>query len=78
MKPSREEREPVIAWHLKLTAMIDQAMPIDTPNPYKELEALHMALIEMGISGLITQFHQTDAMVAVNRKRPLMATFRIP
>jgi hypothetical protein len=67
MQPSRKEREPVMGWNLKLTAMIDQALPADVSDPRKETEALHMALLEMAIAGLMSQTDQADAMTVINQ-----------
>jgi hypothetical protein len=67
MQPSRKKREPIMRWHLQLTAMIDHALPADTPDPHKEMEILHIALLEMAIAGLMSQMDQTDAMTLINQ-----------
>jgi hypothetical protein len=65
MTPDHQQRQPIVLWHLKLCAMIDESVP-DNPS-VAELEGLPYALLEMGISALLGRMDQTETMTVVNQ-----------
>lgn len=61
-----KNRERVVAWHLKIGAIIDETLPTGVPDPGAEIEALHMALLELGVTGVLSQHDQAETLSIVN------------
>lgn len=66
MAPNRQHRERVIRWQAKLGAFIHDALPDKADDAVPEIDALHVALLEMSIGGVLDQVEPGEAMSFVN------------
>jgi hypothetical protein len=66
MSANRQQRERVMAWQIKLGTIIQEALPDDVGKAQPEIDALHVALLELGIGALLDHMDQTETMTFVN------------
>jgi hypothetical protein len=66
MPPGRQQRERVMAWQAKLGSIIHDALPEDARKAQPEIDALYVALLELGIGALLDQMDPTETMAFVN------------
>lgn len=52
-------------WHVKLATMIAEFLPANTSNPSAEVEAVNLALLELGITACLETMGESDAYTFV-------------
>ena len=67
MKFTRQQRQGIMIWRLKLATMVDQAFPTDAADPKAETEAMQIALLEMAIASMRMLEDQTGTMTVLNQ-----------
>ncbi len=66
MRPGRQLRERVMAWQIRLGGFIHNALPDDAGKAQPEIDALYVALLELGIGALLDQMDQPETMAFIN------------
>jgi hypothetical protein len=66
MPPGRQQRERVMAWQVKLGSLIHDALPDDIGKAQPEIDALYVALLELGIGALLDQMDQAETRAFIH------------